>query len=368
MKILHIHSDEKFIKGSLLPYLNENIDNDIVFLGSHSIQDDKVKCFKHEKKNYKAISDISAEYDIVIFYSMSLQHALICNLIKKSFPKKIVLWRFFGAELYGIINRGMLAPASLKYYKDERLHHILSIAKNLLLHGATSDAIFWKAVGNTDYFLGLAEEEYKQLKQNFRNLPPFLQLPYKKWETTINNNTRHNQIIIGHSKDLYGNHLEVLKMMSSLPCLNNYQYKMFFSYSEYSTKYSKAVCDYVKEWPSMEVIQGFMPREEYMDILNNSDAVVINSYRQMGMGMVFNALRDGLKVYLNPLNPMYNWLIKYNFCVYTINDFIEDLQRENVCLSMEQKKQNVEARNKLASLFSYDNYWGQLKLLVNTNV
>lgn len=364
MKILHIHSDEKFIRDTMWAYLDDNIDNGIVFLGNHSIQDNKVKCFKHGKKNYKAISDISAEYDIVIFNSMSLQHALICNLIKKRFPKKIVIWRFFGAELYGRLNKEMLAPASLRYYKDERLHHFLSIVKNLLLHQATADTIFWKAVSNTDYFLGLADEEYNLLKQYFRNLPPFLQIPYRKVETTFERSLGHNQIIIGHSMDILGNHLEVLEMMNSLPCLNDYQYKMFFSYSEYSSEYTKAVCDYVKDWPSMEVIKGFMPKEKYLDVLNNSCATVINSYRQMGMGMVFNAFREGLKVYLNPRNSMYIWLKKHGFCVFTIRDFIEDLHNRNVCLSKEQRKTNIEAMNSLASLYSSENYREQLKSLV----
>lgn len=364
MKILYIHSDEKFIRSALCTYQKDDIESDNVFLGNNIISGTNVKCFKHRKRDYRAIAELSACYDVVIFYSMSLQHALICNIIKSRFPQKIVIWRFFGAELYGRLNREMLASASLKYYKNERFHHFLSIAKNLLLHQATADKIFWKAVSNTDYFLGLAEEEYNQLKQYFKALPPFLQMPYKKNTTTKPSPKRHNQIIIGHSKDIYGNHFEVLEMMSSLPCLNDYQYKMFFSYSEYSPQYTKAVCDFVKEWPSMEVIKGLMPKKEYLDILNNSDAIVINSYRQMGMGMVFNALRDGLKVYLNPLNPMYNWLNKYNFCVFTINDFIEDLQRRNVFLSMEQKKQNVESRNMLASLFSYESFSGQLKSLV----
>jgi hypothetical protein len=72
-----------------------------------------------------------------------------------------------------------------------------------------------------------------------------------------------------------------------------------------------------------------MPIAEYNILLQKTDALVINSSKQMALGNIFIAIQNGLKIYLNKNNDILNWLISNNLHVFTIKDFEIDLKLGN---------------------------------------
>lgn len=349
MRILHIHSDWKFLT-SLASYEDPKIENEVIFIGEKHEERGDIECLPFTKKNISIIAKKVDNYDVIIFHSLRLEHSLICEKITS---KVIVIWRFFGAELYSLLNKELLSPESQRYFNPQRVHHVLSVIKNSLLYSASAETIFWKAVKRADYMSGLCMAEYDYLKKRFDKLPPFIQLPYR-WIEPRQNLGPRNIILLGHSKDIYGNHLELIKKLASNPMMFDYNYVMFFSYGQYSKKYTTAVLNAVRGYDNIKVFSKFLTREEYDTITGRASAIVINSYRQMGMGNVFHALRNGIKVYLSEKNVMYDWLVKEGFIVGTLEDFIYDISKNNVALNPEQVDHNVIAYKGLTERYSVE--------------
>ena len=357
MRILHIHSDWKFL-SSLSLYDSPKIMNEVIFIGEKHVEREDIEYLPFTKKNINIIAKKADTFDVVIFYSLRLEHSLICERISS---KVIVIWRFFGAELYALLNKELLSPESQRYYNPQRIHHVLSVIKNTILYSASAETIFWKAVKRADYMSGLCSAEYDYLKIRFDKLPPFIQLPYRWIEPRQGSGSR-NLIIVGHSGDIYGNHLEVLRRLTMNPSMHDYNYVLFFSYAQYSERYSNAVINKVKNYGNFRVINEFLGRKEYEEIVGKASAMVINSYRQHGMGNVFYALRNGIKVYLSKINVMYDWLVSEGFLVWTLKDFMEDISKNNVVLSKEQVEHNIKAYKGLSEKYSKKKY---LQLLLS---
>ena len=140
------------------------------------------------------------------------------------------------------------------------------------------------------------------------------------------------------------------------PSMRDYNYVLFFSYSQYSERYSNAVINKVKNYNNIRVINDFLERKKYEEIVGNASAMVINSYRQHGMGNVFYALRNGIKVYLSTKNVMTEWFVKEGFLVWTLEDFMEDISKNNVVLTQEQVEHNVKAYKRLSEKYSVERF------------
>lgn len=349
MKILHIHSDRKFIVDTFTSFNDPSIENTVIYLGEPFQYDKPMVFMPFSRKNADRIASEAKQFDAVVFYSLRLEHAVICGKLDKGVT---VLWRFFGGELYQLMGEELLSTESKRYFKKAPVHHVLSVIKNTILYSSSAESAFKKAVKRSDFLMGLSDMEYDSLKKRFQDLPPFIQLPYyinaKDFELT----SKQNIIILGHSRDFYGNHLEVLRGLDSSQQLDNYNYVMFFSYGVSSEEYNGAVLNMASSHTSVRVITDFLDREDYYNILNNASAMVINSYRQMGMGNVFQAFLRGIKVYLNEKNVMYGWLLKEGFEVFNLEHFYKDISNRHIQLSEEQAMKNVNAINNLAIKYS----------------
>ncbi len=356
MKILHIYSDRKFIKAVEI-YKNPLIENNIVFLGDKFSTSCNISFYPRNLKSYKAIAELSMSYDIVVFMSMTLQHALICNLLPKDIK---VIWRFFGAELYPYLQRDILTVESQKFMKRNKIHKLFSNIKNKLLYGDTADRIFWRAVRRSNLFMCLSKDEYDFLQNKFCCLPKFLQVPHIYISHPKPCYNRSDNVIIGHSRNIDGNHIDILKAIKSSLYKDNYKYILFFSYSEYSKKYSQAVVELAESIPSAEIITGFLPLDEFNRIQSTSSALVINAIRQIGVGNIFSAIRNGMKVYLHPDSVMFNWYLNNGIKVFSSLDFVEDLNHNNLHLTREEIDANLKAYENLTLKFNVNDFQNKI--------
>lgn len=348
MKILHIHSDKKFLYLTKL-YSNPRITNTIVFLGAEFNNSDNIIFYPNKRQSYRNISKLAQDYDVVVFMSLCLQHALICNQLPASVK---VIWRFFGGELYPYIQKEILTETSIKYYRRNSLHALLSYFKNSIIHGDSANGIFWRAVKRIDYMMCLSIDEYEFLKAKFKVLPKFLQVPYRSSEVSSFSSDKHRKIIIGHSMNIDGNHLDILDAIVNSTMRDNYQYVMFFSYSEYSKEYSDAVLNKAKEINSMKVVRTLLPIEEFNNIQRYSSALVINAKRQIAMGNIFAAICNGIKIYLHPDNVMFKWFIRHGIMVYPSDQLSRDLKNNNVMLQADTAEINLKHYNELSNVYS----------------
>ena len=199
---------------------------------------------------------------------------------------------------------------------------------------------FLNAIKRMDGFLGLSIYEYDFLKSKWPDLPPFIQCPFSHNNfVSIDKIEKNNQIITGNNKSPYNNHVDVIKIINECSIRNQYSFIMFFN-SGIENKYTKAIRNKVSSIKEIKLFETYLPMDEIVGEYITSSAFVMNGYRQMAMFNVFHALIYGVKLYLNKKNIIYNWLVADGFLVYTIEDFKNDIESNNIKLTKDEMKYN----------------------------
>lgn len=340
-KIYHIHTDYKFLHDSNR-FEHHQFENVLVIIG-HKEPEQKLNFqrlflqIEDKDKVNKILFQIS-DADLVIFYGLCPIKLEVLNKTEKKYK---ILWRFFGYELYG--KRKDLMLDSETYNLIEKSNGFKNIILNHLKRFKRyyQNKIEKKCWRKIDYILLFCKEEHEFLKKywvvpddiqlNIANLPI-------QWD--VLKQVKDNTVIIGNSRTPYNNHLEILKIIQENNSIKN-NFVMFFNYGN-SGKYSDYVKKIVSKMKNVELIEDFLSKKEFEVIYDKSSALVINSYRQMAMANIFTALRKGVKVYMNEKNVLKDWLDKENIYVFSLNDFKKDIQENNLKLSRDQMKHNIE--------------------------
>ena len=99
-KIIHIHSDHKFITDSER-YNSEFFDNELLILdtknSSNKEYHNKALFFEPNPENLNEILAIVNTADILVIYHLDFFKSQIVNRVDKRVK---IIWRFFGSELY----------------------------------------------------------------------------------------------------------------------------------------------------------------------------------------------------------------------------------------------------------------------------
>lgn len=360
--VYHIHQDKKFANPTAL-FPEHLFENRYVLLQD---KDEAGKAgftiFLNHESAVDAIANHIAEADIVMLYSLNKLTAMIANRLAKDV---VVIWRFFGYELYEMMphfiytpeTSRLMQPTSTKWWRGWGLKGKLRKLLRRLLHrtgNATHSRFgteFAQAVKRVDFFAGLADMEYDFLARFFP-LPPFLQLPYLRQLPPKYEREKDNTLIMGHSRIAYGNHLNMLNILASVPpdALRQYQFNFFFSYGQ-EDAYTQAIRQRATRFPMVRLIEDFLPLDEFNRIYTKSSALVIYAYRQVAMGNIYTALQSGTKVYLPASNVMFPWLVREGFVLSDVSDFRKDLERGTISLSPTEMEQNRAAWERLRSKY-----------------
>ena len=366
-KIFHIHTDSKFINDSSnLDFKNYN--NTIVYIGNcieiKNQTSYPVVCISNSLNVVNKVSKICREAQIVVLYDLSAEKIALANKLPEDVK---ILWRFFGHELYGRKQKYFLSTQTINLLNHQKINLIrklkISFAfrlkrfmqKIVLKHNYN----FEQAINRIDVFLGLFEEEYELLNTCFKGLPEFVQIPIFKSEINLDlkENTQYkNKLIIGNSRNIYNNHVEILEITQKHKNLNfilpfSYGSKSFYSATVY--KIAKKQC--------VKVISDFMPYEAYINLFKESTAIVLNSYRQMAVGNILIAIKNGMKLYLNTRNIVYKILKDHNFYIFTIDDFEQDLGLKNTRLSDAEVTHNIKVYNSLCKEYTIQDFKNKLE-------
>src|SRR5690606_32435006 len=104
MKVVHILSDEKFIDKHINKYDKSGFENFYIYLRSNYAytvaHTDKVIYIEPKSSSYFKLIDEIDHYDIVILYFLQRDKLKFIKDLGAS--KIIVIWSFYGAELYSL--------------------------------------------------------------------------------------------------------------------------------------------------------------------------------------------------------------------------------------------------------------------------
>ena len=371
-KIIHIHTDQKFIDGSKI-FEGDNFVNEIIVFGKESNYDgiykDSVKIYRYSKNDINKVIKFCNTADIVVMWDLNFVKCYIANRISINVS---VIWRFFGLELYSKIPEYVFSSLTLKVKENENIRkpfmesikRMTSKIKQFIIYQSSFENEFEKAIKRINFFQGLSDVEYSFLKKKWPELPRFLQNPYSqiiKCNKSIQSKT--NKIVIGNNRSAYNNHLDILNIINQSNNKTNFDFILLFNYGQ-NNKYAEIVRKTADDISNIKIIEDFLPFNEYREFYSKVCALVLNGHRQMAMANIFEALRYNVKVYLSEKNVILDWLRKEGFLVFTIDDFVADLETNNINLTESERQHNIKQLYVFRNKYSIEEFQKTLLKIV----
>lgn len=353
MRILHIHTDPKFLFTTVLSRLEPFI-NDTLFIGNPQ-NDERIKFqVKNDFLGLRKVINIANNYELIILYDLDFAKSYIVNRINKNI---IVMWRFFGYELYSQMSEVILSEktkqALLANPTRKSLYSIIAgfTHKYILRYRRNHILEFDSALKRVQYFLGLSREEYDFLLEYYE-LPEFVQMPYHINTQLIYQKKMGNKILLGNNKSSYNNHIDMFDIMENYPEIEKFT---FLNYGSDSPFYFYLL-DRISKIPNFKPIIEYLNKSEYELFYKELDAFVLNGYRQMAVGNIFTAIQFGVKIYMNRKNKYYDFLTNNSFIIFDINNLDVDLKMNNITLPENQAIENVNALKDLTIKYNTEDF------------
>ncbi|TXE08764.1 TDP-N-acetylfucosamine:lipid II N-acetylfucosaminyltransferase [Algoriphagus aquimarinus] len=187
--------------------------------------------------------------------------------------------------------------------------------------------IFEKDVMEAESVLGL---KAKWIRFAFLSLEEMFSEEYLKNKPVLG-----DKIMVGHSGSPENNHLDVYHQIHHLLPSNEMTILSPLSYG--NPTYIEAVKSMGEEYfeDKFETLEDFIPREFYYQKLAEASVAIFNHKIQQAFGNILGLIFMGVKVFLNPENPVYIELTSHNIKVFdyskmTQDDLLNPLSAEDV--------------------------------------
>lgn len=366
MKIIHLVRDEKFILffDNVFSGL-AGVENRYIVKGEKGVQ------FKHigtldiwRVVNKKYFLSPLMEEDLkwatcLIVHYMDVDGA---RMIMASSQFLTTVWSGWGRDYYCympggekiLIGKDTARLMKLKESNRESwLRHMAHLLKYWLRLRLIKSAAY-----KVDYFSAPIENDYFSLKQAIGNRfkANYIQLNYISVEQTFMSGARDGNmelgedILVGNSSTPLNNHVEAFNLLAQHELGKR---KVIVPLSYGSKNYRTAVIREGKRilgerfYPIVE----FMRLEEYNRLIFQCSIVLMNNRRQMAIGNIGTMLYWGAKIFLDQVNPTYNFFRENGAHVYSMNRFWDGNDGLFEPLSAGQANKN---RAVLESLWSHD--------------
>jgi hypothetical protein len=365
LDVIHIHTDLKFIDETKR-FEGNLFNNSVIFIGQdnhyNGIYKDSLISFSQSFEDLAHIVKMCSKFDLVVLYGLNKIKMQIANNLRSDVK---IAWRFFGGEIYGKLGIELLSEKTQKaiydkwlpwlVYKVSRIVITSYMIRVLRQYVFKSDIDFRTAKNKIDNFLGFSYEEYDEILQKGLRLPYFLKLPILgEPQTTLAIAMDEKQssvkplILLGNNKYSHNNLIDIIDLIEESKHHEDYIFRPIFSYGPES-KYTQKVRQRVKDKNYYKMIEGLMTFSEFSQFYQSVSAIVFNHYRQAGLGNIFLAFENGVKVYLNTKNIIYRWLKNEGFIIFKIEEFVIDLEINNMQLPPESAAHNCNLMRQVAS-------------------
>jgi dTDP-N-acetylfucosamine:lipid II N-acetylfucosaminyltransferase len=169
---------------------------------------------------------------------------------------------------------------------------------------------------------------------------------------------------LGNNRSAYNNHLDLLDLIKDSNSKNKYKFLMFFNYGR-NNYYADLVRNKANKIEEIEVLEDFLEIEKFNQIYFEASALVINGYRQMAMGNIFTAIKNKTKIYLSTNNVIFNWLKEEGFSVFSIEEFVIDLDNNNIALKEFEILRNQNQLVTFTKKYNQEEFHNSLSLILN---
>ena len=312
----------------------------------------------------------SGDCQAVIFHTL---HEWSLPLLAAVPEGKPTVWLGWGFDYYGRLlsaayPNGLLLPRTAALRKQLRqeglsfqklptkvVNRLRSLLAKLL---GRSVAFSSNSLNRLDYFIPIIEPEYTLA----RSLNPWFKAKYVCWnygtvEDDMSNGTmvasHGRDILIGNSASFENNHLELFELLAMHLDLEGRKLVTPLSYGNpwYA---EKVIAEGTRLFGGQFVpLTDFLPKEQYIEILDSCGHVFMNHLRQQALGNICIMMLKGAKIYLNPVNPLYTWLTEKGAFVESIDGSIHGSHQESKTLRAYSDLQRNANRQIIM------NHWGR---------
>lgn len=363
-KIIHIHTDKKFLADSAR-FECGYFENIMIVIGSNTLNESNGIVY-FERKQLKEIVDFCKDANLVVLYDLDTDKSRIAVSLP---PTVKVAWRFFGYELYSRKQEVYLSNTTKEFAVDkisfvEKIKRALANLKSILKFHTTVEGVFINSIKRMDFMLVLTLEEHEEMLKLFPFLPKAIKLSNKKQNVSASEeleeklNVLDKTIVLGNNKSVYNNHFDLIEIVKTSKIKNKKMFSLLMNYGTESN-YSREVKKRAKE-ASLNLICDFMTLDEFESFYKKTGALCVNGYRQMAMANLMMGLAKGVKIYMSKKNALYLWFVNEGFKVWTIEDFEVDIESNNMFLDLETAIHNTQVLSNLASKYSHSNFQNRI--------
>lgn len=170
-------------------------------------------------------------------------------------------------------------------------------------------------------------------------------------------------ILIGHSADHEGDHINMLHKIHKSNTNKNFQIYCILSYGEkpWTLGYKDQVIELGRKLfgDSFTPIESFMPKDAYLSFLNSIDVFILNHRYQQGMGNIIQALGMNKAVFLNSESNHFRMFKRLGVKVFSTIEIESFLASPNFAINNNKTIEHFFSEKKLLNgwknIFANDN-------------
>ena len=341
--IYHLVVDEKFIDMALREFeaVAQGL-NQAIILGEPR----ELKYVKNTDVVFMSLAELkwavsSEDCEAVIFHTLHDWSLPVLAAVPEGKP---TVWLGWGIDYYGRLLSaaypdGLLLPRtaaltgrfwierlSFKQLPRKVVNRLRSLVGKIFGRSMTFSP---NSLQRLDYFIPIIEPEYTLA----RSLNPWFRAEYVCWnygtvEDDMSNGvstaSQGRDILVGNSASFENNHLELFELLAGSFDLEGRKLVTPLSYGNpwYA---EKVIAEGHRLFGDQFVpLTDFLPKEQYIEILDSCGHVFMNHLRQQALGNICIMMLKGAKIYLNPINPLYAWLTDKGAFIESINGSNQD--------------------------------------------
>ena len=263
--------------------------------------------------------------DAIIVHGMSIQGAISFIIGKNS----IKIWSGWGYDYYG---NSKNPDANILSDDTVELIRAVGAKKNKI----TSYFELFKCLANsylrnlsaknTDYFSAPIPQDYFVFKERFKNTSAeYVQLNYGDVTSTFNKISSlkgGNDILVGNSSSATNNHIDIF---NSLKKLNIEGRKIVVPLTYGDPDYQEMIIEIGNKFFGnlFFPIINHLPLDDYLRLISNCNIAIMNHHRQQGLGNLGACFYSGMHVYLNDLNPAFDFFKERGAILNSTHDLVK---------------------------------------------
>jgi len=365
MNILHLIIDDKFFNFIFKVFSDlDHVENKYVAIIEPGVSSltyiNELPLWRVVGRKYVSSSEMQEDLEWCDVLIVHFLHTTAAEVILKAPHSVKVVWSGWGGDYYNLLPGGETsllgddtAALIAKFRKTPQLYMRLAemlvkkILKSLLSPILTDyQAIKFAAIKRVDYFSSPIPDDYLLLKCALGDIigAAYVQLNYGSVEDNFSRGhceLTGNDILLGNSASATNNHLEAMRLLSSIE-LGDRKIVVPLSYGD--EQYADAIERYGADLLGEKFIpiRKFMALDEYSDLISRCSVAIMNHRRQQAMGTIGIMLYRGVKLFMDHRNVVYKYFKQRGASVFSIQD-IGDLGAEAFSpISCAEKKKNIQ--------------------------